>query len=64
MKADMEDIKQVLDTASIGTMIAAIVGWLPHISALLTVVWMALRIYETKTVQRLLGRKGENHDTE
>lgn len=59
MKANMDDIKHFVDTASIGAMIGAFVGWLPHISALLTVIWMALRIYETKTVQRLLGRKGD-----
>jgi hypothetical protein len=29
------------------------------VAALLTVVWTAIRIYETKTVQRLIGRAGD-----
>ena len=40
-------------------MIGAIAGWLPSISALFTIVWMAIRIYETRTVRRLLGKREE-----
>jgi len=29
---------------------------LPPMAALFTLVWTAIRIYETKTVQRLLGK--------
>lgn len=36
-----------LDTTSIGVMIAAFVGWLPNLAALLSVIWLILRIYET-----------------
>jgi hypothetical protein len=39
------------------TLLATFAGWLPHISALLTVIWMGLRIYETKTVQKWLGKQ-------
>lgn len=55
----MEQLKTVADTASLGTTAAAFLGWLPHVAALLGVVWWAIRIYETKTVQRWLGRGHE-----
>lgn len=35
-----------LDAGAVGVMIATIFGYLPNIAALLTVVWMALRVYE------------------
>jgi hypothetical protein len=45
------------DAGALGTGLLALVGYLPEISALLTILWMAIRIYETDTVQRLLGRR-------
>lgn len=41
--------------ASIG--IGALVEWLPPLAAVLTIIWTGIRIYETKTVQRWLGRE-------
>lgn len=49
--------KSVLDGMSIGTIVATFLGWLPHVATLLSVIWVAIRIYETDTVQKLLGRK-------
>lgn len=48
--------KYFFDAGSVAIMIATIASWLPSIAALLTVVWTGLRIYETKTVQKLLGK--------
>ncbi len=48
-------IKTVVDAVSVSTAVATIAGWLPAIAALLTVIWTGIRIYETRTVQRLLG---------
>jgi chromate transport protein ChrA len=47
------------DAVSLGVVVATIAEWLPSVAALLTVVWTAIRIYETKTVQRLIGRAGD-----
>ena len=47
------------DAISLGVVVATIAEWLPALAALLTVVWTAIRIYETHTVQRLLRRDGE-----
>lgn len=49
--------RTVLDVTSIGTVIATIVGWFPHIASFLTIVWMGIRVYETDTVQRWLRRR-------
>ena len=31
-------------------------GWIPAVAAMFTIVWTAIRIYETKTVQGLLAK--------
>ncbi|MFA7597014.1 MAG: hypothetical protein WCY92_11730 [Novosphingobium sp.] len=51
-----DSAKHAIDAVSIGTGVAALVQWLPSIAAILTIIWTALRIYETRTIQRLLGR--------
>jgi hypothetical protein len=51
-----EHTKHVIDWTSIGIMLGSLVQILPSIAAALTIVWTAIRIYETKTVQRWLGK--------
>jgi len=51
-----ESTKHVLDTASIATAVGTIMQVLPAIAALFTIVWTLIRIYETKTIQKLLGK--------
>jgi hypothetical protein len=48
--------KHVIDTASIATAVGTLMQVLPAIAALFTIVWTIIRIYETKTVQKLLGK--------
>jgi hypothetical protein len=57
---NQETLKQLLDGASILTVIGTLVEFLPAVSALLSIVWVAIRIYETDTVKRLMSRKEEN----
>lgn len=52
-----EGTKQVLDSVSIVTVIGTLADILPAVAALFTIVWTAVRIYETDTVQKLLGKK-------
>lgn len=52
-----EAVKHVIDGASVGTVLATLAGWLPAVAALFTIIWTAIRIYETPTVQRLLGKE-------
>jgi hypothetical protein len=51
-----ESTKHILDTASIATALGTVMQVIPAIAALFTIVWTLIRIYETKTVQKLLGK--------
>jgi glycerol-3-phosphate acyltransferase PlsY len=48
--------KHVIDGASIATAVGTMMQVLPAIAAVFTIVWTVIRIYETKTVQKLLGK--------
>lgn len=41
-----ESIKSYLDWVAMGNVVATVMGFLPHIAALLTIVWTGIRIYE------------------
>jgi hypothetical protein len=53
-----ETAKQFVDGLSLLTVIGTLTEMLPSISALLSIVWVGIRIWETDTVQGLFGRKG------
>ena len=53
---DMEPTKQVMDTVSVFTVVGTLGELLPPMAALVTIVWTGIRIYETETVQRMLGK--------
>jgi len=52
-----EGTKQVIDAVSVVTVVGTIGDVLPPLAALFTLIWTGIRIYETQTVQGLLGRK-------
>lgn len=52
-----EATKHVIDGLSLVTVLGTLVDILPAIAALFTIAWTAIRIYETDTVQKLLGKK-------
>jgi len=52
-----ESTKTLVDGLSVVTVVGTIGEMLPPMAALFTLVWTAIRIYETKTVQRLLGKE-------
>lgn len=51
-----EAVKHVIDGASVITVLGTLVNILPSVAALFTIVWTAIRIYETKTVQGWFGK--------
>lgn len=51
-----DTIKHVADAVSIVTVLGTLMQWLPSVAALFTIIWTAIRIYETKTVQRWLKK--------
>jgi hypothetical protein len=42
---------------SVITVIGTLADVLPAVAALFTIVWTAIRIWETDTMQKLLGKK-------
>jgi len=52
-----ETFKYIVDAASFFTVIGTITSMLPAVAALFTIIWTAIRIYETKTVQGWLGKE-------
>jgi len=57
-----ETTKHVVDALSLVTVVGTLVQLLPAIAALFTIVWTAIRIYETDTVQKLLGKEKPNEE--
>lgn len=49
-------LKDGMDALAASTLVASFLGWLPVIATLLTIVWMAIRIYESNTVRGWMKR--------
>jgi hypothetical protein len=62
MSESHETTKHVVDALSIMTVVGTLVEMLPSIAAIFTIVWTLIRIWETKTVQNLLGRNSAPKD--
>jgi hypothetical protein len=56
MPSGQDTFKYAIDAASLFTVVGTITSMLPAVAALFTIIWTAIRIYETKTVQKWLGR--------
>ena len=52
-----ETTKYIVDVLSVITVLGTIVNMLPAVAAIFTIIWTAIRIYETETVQGWM-RKG------
>jgi hypothetical protein len=51
-----ETLKYITDGISFLTVVGTLINVLPSIAAIFTIVWTSIRIYETATVQRWLGK--------
>jgi hypothetical protein len=51
-----ESAKHVGDAVSIVTVVGTLAQILPSIAAIFTIIWTSIRIYETSTVRKLLGK--------
>jgi hypothetical protein len=49
-----ESMKESIDIVAASTGLLSLVAWLPPTASLLTIVWIGIRIYESKTVQRMV----------
>jgi hypothetical protein len=54
-----EHTKHVIDGASVATVMGTLMSWLPAIAALFTIIWTAIRIYETKTIQGCIKKNAK-----
>ena len=52
----VEETKQVIDVAAASTAVLSLAAWLPPTASILTIVWLGIRIYESETVQGILGK--------
>ena len=52
----MEETKEVIDIAAASTGVLTMISWLPPTASLFTIVWLGIRIYESETIQKLLGK--------
>jgi len=52
-----EATKHVIDAVSVFTVVGTLSDLLPPLAALFTIVWTGIRIYETETIQKLIGKR-------
>ncbi len=52
-----DGLKHALDGLSLFATLGVLVQWLPALSALLSCIWLGIRIFESETVQSLIKRK-------
>ena len=60
MSLDAEAVKSGVDVLAGSTTASALMGWLPPLAALATLVWPCIRIYETQTVRNLFKNDEKN----
>lgn len=58
---NVELVKATADALSVVTVVGTLLEMLPSVAAVFTIVWTGIRIWETETVQNLLGRKGKTN---
>jgi hypothetical protein len=51
-----DTMKHIMDGLSVMTVVGTITKMLPAVAAMFTIIWTGIRIYESDTVQKLLGR--------
>lgn len=53
-----QEVKSIADAVAVSGGVASLAGWLPDAAALVTIIWLSIRIWESDTIQGILGRKG------
>ena len=56
MSRESEGLKYGGDAISASLVLLTLAEWLPSIAAIVSIIWGVIRIWETRTVQRMLGR--------
>jgi len=50
------DVKSVADAAAAATAVGTVMEVIPSIAGIFTIIWLGIRIWESDTVQGLLGK--------
>lgn len=56
--------RHLIDIASVGTVVGTMTNYIPSLAALFTLIWTAIRIWETDTVRGLTGRDRKDDNGE
>jgi len=56
-------MKHIMDGLSVVTVLGTITKMLPAVAAMFTIIWTGIRIYESDTVQKLLGKDKKESDS-
>lgn len=60
----IEGTKTAGDVASVTLVLATLSSWLPPLTAVFSLIWVLIRIYETDTVQNLIYRRSQDDETD
>ena len=58
-----DTMKHIMDGLSVVTVLGTITKMLPAVAAMFTIIWTGIRIYESATVQKLLGKDKKESDS-
>lgn len=56
------NVLSVIDLSSVTLLGLALLSLVPAFTSILTLIWIAIRVYETDTIQCLIHRRKCNHD--
>lgn len=49
--------KDIVDIAAASTGVLSLAAWLPPTASVFTILWLGIRIFESKTVQDFINRR-------
>ena len=49
----------LMDNVSVVAGLGVILGWLPNVLSIVTILWFGIRIWESDTVRGVTGRKAD-----
>lgn len=56
IQSSHDTVNHTLDIAAGSVALASFAAILPPMASLLSIIWLAIRIYESQTIQRLLNK--------
>ena len=58
------DVKAVADAAAAATAVGTVMDIIPSIAGIFTIIWLGIRIWESPTVQGLVGKVRKKDEEE